>query len=244
MANYDGQTIEILNWDKYNPRKDIKATNWVRLQNSLFEDPNFIDFSHSEILFWIYLLSMGSKKQTGLIKLSLRHADRIGRFSERDVKSAIAKLIELGCVRIVNQSTNADVTQTSRTQHATDGRTDETNETDETDVDSSEQETSGFQLAAIPEFSHSTRLLKIFQERRVTADAQKAWLDAYPDPPWVEQQILKAVAWEIANPKKRKKNFAHFINNWLSRDWDKHRSTLPSNPVRKSIADLLEADTA
>jgi hypothetical protein len=117
MNSLDGATIEIIKWEKYNPRKDLKATNWLRLQNSLFEDPNFIEFNHSEILFWVYLLSMASKKQAGSIRLSVAHAERIGRFRTEDITSAIAKLTELECVQVTEREVKTGVTSTSRTRN-------------------------------------------------------------------------------------------------------------------------------
>lgn len=131
MSNFDGHIIEIIHWDKYNPRKDLKATSWVRLQNSLFEDPNFIEFNQAELLFWIYLLSMASKKQSGRIKLSLAHAIRIGRFTERDVNGAITKLIEAECILLPDWPR----TPTSHARHVDDTlRTNETNVTNETNI--------------------------------------------------------------------------------------------------------------
>src|ERR1041385_4385260 len=110
--------IEILNWDKYNPRKDLKATTWVRLQNSLFEDPSFFDFTHSELMFWVYLLSIASKKQSGQIRFNWNHAERIGRFKRDDICSAFEKLQSLECVRTSGPVRNVDVTPTSRARHA------------------------------------------------------------------------------------------------------------------------------
>ncbi len=128
MCNFDGSTIEITNWDKYNPRKDLKATSWVRLQNSLFEDPSFIEFNKSELLFWVYLLSMASKKQSGIIKFSLTHALRIGRFTPDEITEAIAKLTEMDCVRV----TEASRTRTLHARNVDDTLRDERNETNVT----------------------------------------------------------------------------------------------------------------
>jgi hypothetical protein len=132
MSKLDGCTISIENWDKYNPRKDLKATNWLRLQNGLFEDPNFFEFNHSELLFWVYVLSIASKKQAGEIRLSIEHARRIGRFDLKTIESAIQKLEELQCVRITIKPRYVDVTRTSRARHTTNERTNETNVTNET----------------------------------------------------------------------------------------------------------------
>jgi hypothetical protein len=131
--SYDAATITILNWEKYNPRKDIKSTSWFRLQNSLFEDPNFFDFSPEELLLWIYLLSMASKKQDGQVRLSLAHAEKIGRLTLGIIESALEKLKSLGCVEVRLKQREEHVTLLSPAPHATDV-TNEKNDTNITNV--------------------------------------------------------------------------------------------------------------
>ena len=141
MARYDGATLEVINWEKYNPRKDLKATQWFRFQNSLFEDPNFIDFSATEIVALIYILSLASKRQSGSIKISMAHVERIGRIKEKDFSSAIEKLLSLQFVQITSEVEHADVTTTSHARDVHVPLRDETrrNETerDETDAQGS-----------------------------------------------------------------------------------------------------------
>lgn len=103
--------IEVINWEKFNPRKDLKATTWFRLQNGLFEDPNFFDFTHAELLVWLYLLSICSKKRSGTITVNFAHAERVARLKPKDVKTAIEKLEELQCVRVTERARNVDVTR-------------------------------------------------------------------------------------------------------------------------------------
>jgi hypothetical protein len=240
---FDGATLEIIKWEKYNPRKDIKASNWFRLQNSLFEDPNFFDFSHSELLFFIYLLSMCSKKQCGAVRLNLRHAERIGRLDERDVNSAIAKLIELECVRVTLPPRNEDVTPTLRARHATDGRTDETNEIHvctvaensdefsdasadgEPDSDTQEEKDAS-EEGIIPEFSGDSEIEAFLKP--VSQSTQRRWIKLYTDPGWIRSEFLKAMNWIEVNPKRApKKKLARFLGGWLSRGWEQHRKTIP-----------------
>jgi hypothetical protein len=117
--------VEIINWDKFNPRKDIKATHWFRLDNAIFENPDFFDFSHAEICFFVYLLSQASKKMAGAISLNLEHANRIGRFSDNEITSALDKLEQLS---IIKYDKNEYVTQTLRIRDANDTlRTNEQN---------------------------------------------------------------------------------------------------------------------
>jgi hypothetical protein len=46
------------------------------------------------------------------------------------------------------------------------------------------------------------------------------WQEAYPAIN-VLQELRKAEAWLIANPKNSKSNYERFLNNWLSRAQDK-----------------------
>jgi hypothetical protein len=116
--------IEILNWDKFNPRKDVKSTSWFRKENNIFENPDFFEFDHSELCFWDYLLSIASKKQSPTISVNLAHASKIGRFQKSTIQSGLEKLQSLQCVRVDSGYEHVDVTHTSRTRHATNERTD------------------------------------------------------------------------------------------------------------------------
>lgn len=84
-------------------------------------------------------------------------------------------------------------------------------------------------LQALKPFDPESKLRLTFSLRNVTKETQQAFLDAYPDPKWVAQQAFKALAWEVMNPAKKKKNFPRFLGNWLSRGWDEHTSKIPSN---------------
>lgn len=135
--------ITIPKWESYNPRKDLKATTWLRLQNTLFEDPSFFEFTHEELNFWVYILCLASRKQAGKVKIMLAHAERVGRFSQEAIDSALKKLVILGTIEITEDARHAhvtrtsrgrdvDVTRTLRARHTTNERTNVTNETNET----------------------------------------------------------------------------------------------------------------
>lgn len=129
MAKPAQFSITILGWDKFNPRKDVKNPSWFRLEHSMFENPEFYDFTHSELLVWVYLLSNASKKNSPTFLLSRAHAKVVGRFKEADIDSAIEKLEAIQCVHV-------DVTDTSRTRNADVTDAFATNETrrDERDI--------------------------------------------------------------------------------------------------------------
>jgi len=84
--------IKINNWSKYQKRNDLKTSSWFALSNRLFADPDFFDFTHAELIFWLYLLSMASQKQSAEVTLNARHAVALARISEQDIHSALEKL--------------------------------------------------------------------------------------------------------------------------------------------------------
>src|SRR5690606_15394628 len=75
----------------------------------------------------------------------------------------------------------------------------------------------------------------------------KAWTQAYPDRDWMVQNLLDANAWCAANPHKApKSNYSAFYGRWLSKQWERHRVTLKSNPKppdrsEQAIRELLAA---
>jgi len=85
--------ITILNWEKFNERKDVKNPSWFRLQHNLCTHWQFYDFSHSEICAWLYILCEASiRNQRGRVTVNFEHAHRTFRLDATTVKSAIQKL--------------------------------------------------------------------------------------------------------------------------------------------------------
>jgi hypothetical protein len=104
--------VKIPGWEKYNGRKDVTHHSWFRLQNSLFEDHELFHLNPEELCFFIYLLSLASKKNSAEIRVSLSHATAVARFSKAKVISAIDKLVESRVLIISEPSRgrNANVT--------------------------------------------------------------------------------------------------------------------------------------
>ncbi len=50
----------------------------------------------------------------------------------------------------------------------------------------------------------------------ITDKRRALWRQAYPAVD-IDLELLKAAAWLVANPAQRKKNYARFLTNWLSR---------------------------
>lgn len=113
--------IHIPNWREFNPRSDVKKPSWFRLSHDLFENPDFYDFSPSELVSWIYLLCHASKKNSDTITVNILHLEKVGRIKEKDFRSAVRKLETLQCITVLD-------THTLRERHAHDTPTNATNE--------------------------------------------------------------------------------------------------------------------
>lgn len=109
--------VDILNWGKFNPRKDVRQNSWFRCEHSLFDNPEMINFEQSDIIVWLYLLCLASKKNNNEIVLYIAHAERIAKLSLGQVVNALYKLNDIKAIvfRYVTPTSRrryADVTST------------------------------------------------------------------------------------------------------------------------------------
>lgn len=67
-------------------------------------------------------------------------------------------------------------------------------------------------------------------ERGVKPELAVQWLALY-SLEFIMREIHGAIAWELANPKKAKKNFSRFMTGWLSRGWLNNKKTTTEREV-------------
>lgn len=92
--------VTIVNFETYKGRADVKHNSWFRCSNRLLEDPDFFDFSHEEILVWIYILSLGSQKNSHKVTINYHHANSVARLSTVAINSAVRKLKKLKALEV------------------------------------------------------------------------------------------------------------------------------------------------
>jgi hypothetical protein len=131
------EQIEICNWEKFNPRKDITHSSWFRLEHSFMFDSDWDDMDGQEIAVWIYFLCSASLKNKSVLAYNPDSIALRARVTTEKVKSAVEKLIDKGCVERTVRQRNVGVTSALRERDvddtgtcSTDGRTDVTDETD------------------------------------------------------------------------------------------------------------------
>lgn len=70
-------TLTVNNWDKYNPRKDIKNPSWFAFSNRMIEDEDIFELSGVEFKAWVYVLSKASQKNSDTVEIDSKHFSRI-----------------------------------------------------------------------------------------------------------------------------------------------------------------------
>ena len=116
--------VTIVNWEKYNGRKDVKSPTWFRMQNTLFENPDFYPLNSTQKLLFVYLLTLASKQRTESPKLETGLASAMIKEPLRDIEAAVNALSKLGLIEIDGN----DVTETVQARDV-----DVTTQTDGTD---------------------------------------------------------------------------------------------------------------
>lgn len=238
--------IHILNFEKYNPRSDVKRNSWLRFQNDFFDDPAFFDFNSDEKVAWIYMLCYASKQNTGELPVSPPHFTRITAISEKVLYQTIEKLKQHRIVEI----------RTLRGRYASDTHLPATDVTDVTIRTREEENLSTGScevvqkqvelLPTAPKGALVTAAVKPMDLiSKINPDILRRWEQLYQDPEFLNTELLKALNWYEANPKKLPKSSASWsraLSNWFAKGWEwRAKSTKGNKPaVKVDIGEILK----
>lgn len=79
--------------------------------------------------------------------------------------------------------------------------------------------------------------------QNITDQNLQQWGEAFPALK-IDEQIAKAAAWQLANPKNRKSNYAKFLVNWFTRAQDKAPPVNgPSRQLPMTFSDISKQKT-
>lgn len=74
-------TIEIINWEKHNPKRDQKSYTWLRLNNDICTDPELFGLDPEQKFCWIEILCQASRKNNGTITVNLNQISDVTKVS-------------------------------------------------------------------------------------------------------------------------------------------------------------------
>lgn len=193
--------LEIINFEKFNPRTDRKRHAWFRLDNDFINDEKLFKLSPLEKFVWIGLLAFRSKKMEQIFDLDLEYlADQL-EVKKNIISSAIQKLSDSKALKIHETVTigNHLVSTGSPTNERTDERT------------------NGRRPATADDISEELKAqwIKTYKDEKwidFEISAAKSWILSNPT-------------------KAPKSDFKRFYNSWLKRGWENHRKTLQAKPL-------------
>lgn len=208
--------VEVLNWESHNERRDRKNYVWFKFENNFFSDAKIHHLTLEGKMMFIYLLCEASKKSSSRVLL---HFNRIlvdMGLSKKKTLEILSTLEEIGLIARQFQATAGGCQATAAVMSLDKKREEEI-------AGSRDKRELPAEHDVVPIVSGLESIGAILQERGVTFKVQAQWVEAYPDPPWICDQVRRALIWESSNPLKRKKIFTRFMSGWLSRSWDKRK---------------------
>lgn len=98
--------IIIRNWEKYNPRRDVKSASWFRFDNNFWVDQDFFELDCEDKMVFISILCVASKKYSEKLTINERLFAATLGISTNKVRSSIKKLIEVRAIKDTKCSNN------------------------------------------------------------------------------------------------------------------------------------------
>jgi hypothetical protein len=112
--------IDIANWDKYNPRKDLKTMPWIRLESDIGFSESLFGLPSAAKWTWVFILSYSAKKKTGIFEIDFNFLAHHTGCTEKELKNFLNEffargllLVDSSSSRITNESVR--ITNVSRT---------------------------------------------------------------------------------------------------------------------------------
>lgn len=96
--------IEIVNWDKHNPKRDQKSYSWLKLSNDISTDPDLYGIDAEQKFVWITILCQASKKMTGTLTLNLEQISDVTKVSVKKIH-ALLTFLQLKPIIVVHATT-------------------------------------------------------------------------------------------------------------------------------------------
>lgn len=218
--------IEIVNWDKYNPKRDQSTYTWLRLNNDIATDPDLFGLDAEQKFVWIEMLCQASRKNKGTISINIEQLAHVTGVKIQKINALLEFLQIKPIVRIHDRALPPVVATTTPTYE----RTNETNVRTNEVLSIAQKRSRPFVIDSKDLFRSSL------------GEYVKEWVGLYNEI-YVEREVSKALLWLKANPNKSKKSirgWVSFFGGWFERAWDKTTTRGPSNTSSAEVADLSD----
>lgn len=113
--------IELVNWEKYNPRKDLKTMSWFRVENNLPEHSAFFELTNDGKWFFIWILCQAAKKNKELLIFDLNYAEHFSGVKKEQITEILQILHEHELIRYELVTNTNEFVPYERTNERTNG---------------------------------------------------------------------------------------------------------------------------
>ncbi len=195
--------IRIKNWETYQHYKD-RNPPWIKLHRELITSETWVSLNDAGRVLAISIMLLAAASGNR-IKDDLNYIKRVAYL--HDVPN-LSPLFKIGFIERIDEIEKVD--STSEQLHTNARPEGETEESREEEKEESLKKDS------------SSRGAEIFFDREaarftgITDQKIELWGSAYPALN-LQQEISKATAWLMENPKNKKKNYGKFLTGWMSR---------------------------
>lgn len=107
--------FEIPNFTKYNPRKDVVSTSWLRLSNTTFYDNKFALVGSFSKLLWFFFMSEYSRAGAKPVSTSCQLIARVVSIRCSQVRSAVLELERNQMLVVLRRDVDVPYERTKRT---------------------------------------------------------------------------------------------------------------------------------
>lgn len=221
--------ITLTNWLEHNPGK--KNTHKKTLiANNLVSDAKVLSLTLSQRWLFIYLiLTAGdyASDTVALTKVQLTSIVGNGVHPERS-------LLRLQSLQLVTfEKIEPLITEIKNNLRIT-----ELNNKRKTVKTELELSTQAAGAVAVVDVEKVKIRISMDKQIEVKKELISSWSETYPKD-FLDLSLKEMRSWVLANPEKAPKSaWAKFMNGWFARGWERHRTTLKSNPVKITAEDL------
>lgn len=114
--------MTIVNWDKFNPKRDQKTYTWLRLDNTVATDPKLFGLDAEQKFVWIVILCQASQKNSGDVSLSLGWIGHATGVATEKIEQTLSYLESQGILELHDRARSRVVVATTPTYERTNVR--------------------------------------------------------------------------------------------------------------------------
>lgn len=103
--------VEILNWQKYNPKRAQKTYTWLRLENNIALSRGLHGLTGEQKWAWVVLLCEASKDNKGVLEIDTEWLADLARVKKNVVESLLRTLAKNLTITLTLPSTTPDYTK-------------------------------------------------------------------------------------------------------------------------------------